>query len=883
MYYPELTDEPNYQNQEPIEFEDDDGDISLKYIKPIVYNTLPNQPIIIEPSSDEYIGIDRVHLEINVPQNANVVEFKNNPQNITEVEPIKINGSYSINDWKNSPLNTLPENIKNSYVGYNPIIVDVPNMLYNKAYKIEDGDVEASEEFVENGEYNINECRDIIPLSDVNRNKYIGFNPIKINIPNTTIPVEEPDNPNDTPINTIVTRRENGKYRISDWKSEHQNDISENEMNKIVGFNEFMVNVPNKLVYMNSEINGVPNTGTINVNGTYTINNWKINNPGIENKDDYIGFDNIKVNVIPRLLENQVINIPSNNYPLNINTIWNDNHPNDIKDGFGNNNIIHYNEESGGSDDNKELVNAVISSSNTLQQSILTGVKDIVVGSSVMTKETVSEAIGRSVDGMLQVTGYYFKNYINPANGQQSLTITNNYNTNSNNQIEYQPTLNMDKWRQHYLTAQEWENLARQFGGVNNIQMLCNEMHIKAITSDQQGQLIPVFSSNDNNNRLEPPQPETNQEEQRSEPRVKRLRGPTPLFLINNYINDFNYNTNDVNIKYNEDYYCTWDVNCQMKTEMLEYDTINITANDNNEIEYNIVNDFINNDEKNPILDEVLDTRKYYPLGIRKLYINWPKNVVTNPVNITSVNGLTISDYNSVNNTNYMGFTSVVPVNDTTYSTSSTAFELTQTTAKNIPIGSNYSGLSNVYVKPKNYTSYNSSSRYSITSNGNGSISIPSNYSGLGTVYYNVNVTKLDFKATKTSIIFKVVNSNTGTDIGAVNINSFVKHTSAGSFTAANPMYCFIHFDSSNSNKLVSVEMHEYYTVNGNVTITIPANCYSYYFTGAGLNNQLRFYFGGKMINTCELNPTTGQQYGSIATSITGLSNIGLIDYLIDS
>lgn len=732
MYYPELTDEPNYQNQEPIEFEDDDGDVSLKYIKPIVYNTLPNQPIIIEPSSDEYIGIDRVHLEINVPQNANVVEFKNNPQNITEVEPIKINGIYSINDWKNSPLNTLPENIKNSYVGYNPIIVDVPNMLYNKAYKIENGDVEASEEFVQNGEYNINECRDIIPLSDVNRNKYIGFNPIKVNVPNITIPVEEPDNPNDTPINTIVTRRENGKYRISDWKNEHQNDISENEMNKIVGFNEFMVNVPNKLVYMNSEINGVPNTGTIDINGTYTINNWKINNPGIENIDDYIGFDNIKVNVIPRLLENQVINIPSNNYPLNINTIWNDSHPNDIKDGFGNNNIIHYNEESGSSDDNKELVNAVIQSSNTLQQNILTGIKDVVIGSSVMTKDTVSEAIGRSIDGMLQVTGYYFKNYINPANGQQSLTITNNYNTNSGNTIEYNPSLNMDTWRQHYLTAQEWNSIANLVGGPDKIQMLCNEMHIKAITSDEQGALMPVFSNNNENNRLEPPpSPETNQEEQRSEPRVKRLRGPTPLFIINNYINDFNYNTNDVNIKYNEDYYCTWDVNCQMKTEMLEYDTINITSSDNNEIEYDIVNDFINNDEKNPILDEVLDTRQFYPLGIRKLYINWPKNVVTNTVPINSINGLTISEYNTINNTNYMGFTSVIPLNDESYNTLNKAYELSSSDGDNIVIGNGYSGLSNVYVKPKNYdVTVGPGDIYTIEND------LPVNYSGFG----NINV-----------------------------------------------------------------------------------------------------------------------------------------------
>ena len=139
---------------------------------------------------------------------------------------------------------------------------------------------------------------------------------------------------------------------------------------------------------------------------------------------------------------------------MNINTIWNDSHPNDLKDGFGNNNIIHYNENQGGSSGGKELVNVIANSQNSIVQSVLTGVNDMVLREMSTTKETVSNALSQNVDGMLQVMSYCFQNYVNPANGNNSMTINNTYNNRIGNDVQFNPSINVGEYVNKYLTSE---------------------------------------------------------------------------------------------------------------------------------------------------------------------------------------------------------------------------------------------------------------------------------------------------------------------------------------------------------------------------------------------------------------------------------------------
>jgi hypothetical protein len=132
-----------------------------------------------------------------------------------------------------------------------------------------------------------------------------------------------------------------------------------------------------------------------------------------------------------------------------------------------------------------------------------------------------------------------------------------------------------------------------------------------------------------------------------------------------------------------------------------------------------------------------------FTFGTFTVDIQPAKNTNVSQNNIITVNG----DYNVP--TGYTGFNSFkVNVdqeisnvdNDTTYSQENDAYELTSTAAVDIQPLSGKTGLSNVYVKPKNYNEYSSNNRLSLQTNGNGVIHIPQNYSGLGPIYYNVNV-----------------------------------------------------------------------------------------------------------------------------------------------
>jgi len=867
--------------------------------------------------------MEKVKIEVKVPQtNASVYDMKLSEN---EKDWFRNNGEYYI-----ATYNTEHDT---NYVGYNPVRIKVPNgtMKLTGNNKIT----------TNNTTVTLNDMKQKVPAENVLM--LVGCDEVRVEIPED-ITIPEITEGTQTVMNQTPLIEESGKYSIAKWKLDNLDEIPEGvDLAKIKGFNEVEVNIPNKLVNMNSELpmgdNDHPNTGTIDTNGTYDITWWKNNSGNVPNKEKYIGFNNVKVNVLPKILSDQVINIPSNNYVLNINNIWNNDHPNDRKDAF-NNVTIHYNESgSGGSSD---LVNAVIQSNNTLSQTIISQSNNAALQMITLNNQTIFPILDRLVNGFEEVKLYLLQNRLNSSN-QYMYSVTNNINGGSltapNRLIEIP----------RVLTSQQVTELNALVGGdAAKIKMVLDSLYIKLLGVDEDGQIRPLIPNNNSNNTKELSPPKENQQNRLFkiddiEPPKKKMRGDVPKYEISNYKRDYLFSTKNVNDEFSKDFYATYSCNQVIKTEMLEYDTLILEKSDlGTTVQYDIETNFYNTDD-NPLVPDdpqVPDGPGHYdlnPLGIRKLNVvvpnkilkttnteqtralatvnfnntnqglatislsdvnfdgfespvyatitgtNFPNNTINSQVEILSPNGLTISNYNTVNNTNYIGFTSVKPKNDNTYSTSNTAYELTSTTAKNIPIGDNCSGLSNVYVKPKNYTSYSSNNRYSITSNGNGYISIPSNYSGLGTIYYNVNVKKLDFIAPKNSIIFKIVNTSSGTDVGAVNINSFVKHKSSSSFTAANPMYCFIYFDTSNNNRLISVELVEYYTVNTNVTVSIPANCYSYYFTGAGVNNQLRFYFGGKLINVCELNPTPGQMYGCSGSSITSLSDIGLVDYLIGS
>ena len=688
----------------------------------------------IEPSTDDCIAMENVVIKVKVPQNARVLNM-DNTTNSEEPPFVKdqfeSNGQYDISQW-NEAHNT-------NYVGFNPVNVQVPNLI--AVPKI----------FKENttNPYTIYDWKADPVNSNVERkDKYIGFNNIQVDVPNVTIPVEEPNNPEDTPMNTIVTRRENGKYTINQWKLEHLNDTTTEQRNSVVGLSEIMINVPNKVV--------TPTNISSNTNGTpISIANWKLNEgANVLDKDDYVGFDNITVNVAPRLL-NGVINIPSNNYPLSISN-WNNEHPNDLKDGY-NDIIIHYNEnnggDSGGGDEpHKELVNAVIQSNNSISQTIMTGVEGILLKERTLSTESYNRAMNTQINGFLQAIQYTFANMPNNQ-GQAPITITQNILQMIDGRPQFNPNITVQQLVWNSLTPQQQQQLLECVGGNQEaLQFEIDNIAIKMIEKSKQPEAERWLVKSDNtNNQIVPLQ----QEQQRGEPELKRFKGPVrdiSGFQIRKYSNKFDYDTFDVNTQNSTDYYGTWSSKCDMQTEMLEYDTFDIDISDNAQVYYDIVENFINDSNKNPE-DEVLDNKMYNPLGIRRLYINWPKNsTLVDNANVNVITGRQDNIITSRNSTfvipqgktGWNSFSVNVPsdVDNADVDSQNNNIIISRTGTYTIPNGkTGWNSFSvNVPSDVDNFTGYDQNNRYSITQSGDGVITIPSGRTGLGDVYYNVNV-----------------------------------------------------------------------------------------------------------------------------------------------
>ena len=688
-----------------------------------------------------YEGMKEVRVKVNVPQtvNANVWNMKNTDEFDVEHDVyLTENRVYNINQEK-------PDG---NYVGFNPVRVKVPNLTvtYTSNNKITESRTITLQDMKD--EYEGNQEKSMI----------VGCREIEIDIPNKTIPYvvdpEHPENPSNVISNTPLKRTQNGTYTIGNYKFEHENDFTASQIHQLVGFSRVDVQVPNKIIYMDTtattDAEHPYNTGTIDTNGFYDINWWKNNSHNVVDIDDYIGFDKIRVNVQPKLLENQIINVTSNNYPLNINDYWNNSHPNDKKDGFGSGNIIHYPENTSG---DVELSNAVIKASNSQTNDILTTVTDnfkVMLEQVMINNTTVSQNLGKSVDGLLQVLTYNFKDFVD-AQGKHSMNITNTYNAPVQ-QIEHKfdPVISLDKWVDRYLTNQQWNDLANQIGGTENVRLLCDALHIKGVATDEQtGNPLYLEYANDNNNNTQQ-QPPQSQVSQRGgeEPPLKRRRGLTPDFVVANFVNNIIYKTQDINDKYNEDYYCTWDCNCKINTEMLAYDTITITNNDNSVVEYDIVDDFIENVDKNPLINDPDDAPgtpghpTYNPLGVRKLYINWPKS---------SIIPLETSDASH-------RIAGTVDFNNTTTGVA-TITALPNYGGFEAPLYLSLTG-SNFPSDVDNYTGYDQNNRYTITQEGNGVISIPPGKTGLGDIYYTVNISNPPSPPLPTPNIYYTVISN---------------------------------------------------------------------------------------------------------------------------
>ena len=569
----------------------------------------------------DYQGMKEVRIHVNVPQAVNAKVW--NMKNVNELEQetdvyLTENRTYNINQMKPNE----------DYVGFNPVRVKVPNatVTYTGLNMI-----------TESVHLTLEKMKDDY-RGNLDKEMIVGASDIDIDIPNKTIPcqidADYPDNPANVISGTTVKRTENGVYTVDEYKLEHIDDYTKGQLHNIIGFNQINVAVPNKLISMDNEVSNPAedpyNTGTINVNGFYDINWWKNNTVNIIDKDDYIGFNNIRVNVQPKLLTDQPITIPNNNYVLNINTLWNNEHPNDLKDGF-NNIIIHYN-DSGNSND---LVNAVIQPGiNSLAQTVVNSTNDVALKMITLNNQTMQPVLQRLCNGFDEIKLYLLQNRLNAQN-QYMYQVNGDVHVGQRLIPERTVPVNA------MITQEQLTQLNQLVGNEPNyIQKFLDIIRVKLVGVDEQGNKRFVNINTNVNNRLMPP-PE---EEQTKEPPKKRFRGETPLFEIETYINDYTYSTKDYNDENSTDYYATYSLNSQIQTEMLEYDTISINVNDNAQVVYDI-DDCFYNTTKNPLIpddENVPDGPGHYeynPLGLRKLYINWPKgsNILLETIVITRI------------------------------------------------------------------------------------------------------------------------------------------------------------------------------------------------------------------------------------------------------
>lgn len=772
--------------------------------------------------------MDNVQFEVKVPQYASVLDM-NNPNDEEEPEEsdkiyFEENGLYDIETYENGQYSLN--------VGFNPVNVLVPNMVASKGYNIVTVDNEThyiqTNKIERNGIFSIDEYKNTLNVDNPLKKMLVGFNNFEVAIKNGLV---------------SGSVKVNGLYELENYHDDHP---SEN-LSDVIGFRNINIDVPNKTVVMNSEVQVVgPNQGTVTQNGIIRIEDWRnslhINDPYYITRNEYVGFNNIKVDVKPRLVGGVEINNPG------VYTIenYNSSHPGIVPyDGFSS---VDVKVSSGSvSPTYPKLIDGPVLYSNNCDVESIVKTAEITPGNTILfpwTSYTANLYKVRNIKEDNDIQGFLTPAcYITGNNYEQ--VVENNQNV-----IKRTPGIIIDSSVIGNFDFYINEDI---FDSILNINRPIIPSVLFPIVEGQNSippvgfgsfriELVDVVTNPNIHNYVNlitnngtSLLPDVNLS---VEHRDKRVRGDQPLFVIKKY-----KNVSDVDVKsYNNDnstkYFAISNVKLENRIDMLEYDTFDIEKSElGTTVEYDIESDFYTT-EKNPLIPNDPEDESagghydYNPIGLRKLKINvptkllkstnteqthasatvnfnnsnkglaiitlsdvnfdgfespvyaditgtnFPINVINNQVQITSPNGLTINDYNTINSTNYQGFVNVIPVNDTTYSTSNTAYELSSTTTQNIPIGTNcsglsnvyvkpknderystsstayqltstsaqnipvgsgYSGLNNVYVKPKNYDLYTSSNRYSIT-NFDGYISIPSGYSGLGTVYYNVDV-----------------------------------------------------------------------------------------------------------------------------------------------
>ena len=651
----------------------------------------------------------------------------NNPTN--KFNPTDQDKIY-INENITADISSYNEYYHTNYVGFNPVNVKVPNKTV---------DATGDKKITENGDYSYTEFLDDVPLRE--RGDYVGVKDIAVKVPDVSIPKDEPDNPNNTWLNTAVERKENGRYTIQEWKNDPQNDSTQEEKDMVVGFNQVFVNVPNKTVKMNSDIvTDDPNTGTIDRNGTYTIQAWKQENPNIQDKNDYVGFNNIKVNVQPRLYSLGVIR---NSGPYRISTYNNGLSDNEKYQGFAD-----FDVQIEGSEDGKELAyNAILQSNNSNVQTIVTQYQD----SQQQTLEAFYKTIELSLNKFIEQTHQQYDGFGNAIavlaeNRPNVLQIDNKRLaslTLTSENINPMTGLPNTEFNPQNMLPQE--SLPQMIEG--NPQAVAGLTGVSVhglIESEQpvnQEQMVPFDYTNTN---VDPNYDPYNVQQMGA----KRIRFNTrdilPAFsdikLYSKYID----NIVDYNNTFGTHYYCSFSQKKRVEIEMLDYDSIEFTTNtingtgdkyENGSYIYDIVDDFIEDVDKNPIIpnDPSLPDGPghyiYNPIGLRKLKIK-----VNVPLKVTNEGSSALSgnvDFSGTNNGLLTINSIAIP------DTSPTRYY----EGVKLPLYVNINGSN--FPTVNLYNPYPSNAPLQITDNTETIQSITwdsNNYNGLNTIYYNVNV-----------------------------------------------------------------------------------------------------------------------------------------------
>lgn len=700
---------------------DDDEDNKPVYVKPITQNG----QYTIEPT-DGFIGIDTAYIDVRVSQNASVLNM-NNPtgkENPTEEDKIYINENIT------ADISSYNEYYHTNYIGFNPVNVKVPNKTV---------DATGDEKITTNGDYTYTEFMDNIPLSE--KGDYVGVKDITVKVPDITIPVDEPDNPNNTWMNTAIERKENGRYTIQEWKNDPQNDSTQEEKDMVVGFNQVFVNVPDKTVKMNSDIvTDDHNAGTIDRNGTYTIQAWKQENPNIQDKNDYVGFNNIKVNVQPRLYSLGVIR---NNGPYRISTYNNGLPDNEKYQGFADFDV----QIEGSEGDTKLAYNAILQANNSNIQTVVTEFKD----SQGQTLEAFYKTIELSLNKFIEQSHEQYNGFGNAIavlaenrpnvfqvdnKRLASLTVTSEHI----NPVNGVPNTSFNA--QNMLPQQSLPPMVE--GNPQAVSALTGLDVYGLQESEQpvnQQQMVPFDYTNTG---VDPNYDPYNIQQMGSKRIRFNTRDVLPAFsdikLYSKYID----NIVDYNNTFGTHYYCSFSQKKRVEIEMLDYDSIEFTANttngtgdkyENGSYIYDIVDDFIEDVDKNPIIpnDPSLPDGPghytYNPVGLRKLKIK---------VNVPQV----IKQLETSDSTHRI--TGTVDFNNSSTGTA-TITALPNYDGFEAPLylsltGSNFPTLDL-------YNPYPSNAPLQITNNTETiqSITWDSNiYNGLNTIYYNINLPVYD-------------------------------------------------------------------------------------------------------------------------------------------